>query len=645
MAAGADIPASGGDMNETSAASPQAEQDGGVRFLGVRMPERIPPLSGWFLQVFRVVWWALFLAALFGAAFIYYPQNREVLRSQSTVIATGVHYGIRDASGALITAPVSREARQQGIRKGDTILSVNGRAIPPDGDMSQRAALFNGPEGGQVLLDVQHEDGSRETIALTRRAAHVEEAFAASPFSFGTLKLLTFVLEMVYGLTLLLVSLILVLRRAREPVAALLAFGWTFTAIPFRRLGLPAVFDDISQAALFLVIPLGLSLFPDGRFVSRWNWLALLPIPIMVVAGLLNALGGIYRVSVLWVFIMLGIAVVVRYSRTPAGTERQQLKFFTLGLVLLSACMVVGMLVGIAFLLTPGEVATAAWADLVFQLLITIGFVGLSAGILISLLRYRLYDADRTISRSFAIGTLTLALVAIFAGSEKMAEVLGEEWFGRDLGAVAGGLGAAVAALFIAPLHKRLDVWAERWFQSDLTELRYDVPDLVADWRETMSPAEIGDAVLERVVPTVRAMSGAVSLGGEVIATEQVERGAALAWMAEHDTPAKKLLEQDIGAEPFTTRLSLEAAGHGRIGWLLLGPRPDGSPLGKDEREALLAIADPLARALRVARDRDAKERAGEKRIGLLEQAIAELRTTLEAMAKGKDEREAGSAA
>jgi hypothetical protein len=43
-------------------------------------------------------------------------------------------------------------------------------------------------------------------------------------------------------------------------------------------------------------------------------------------------------------------------------------------------------------------------------------------------------------------------------------------------------------------------------------------------------------------------------------------------------------------------------------GWILLGPRPDGSFYGKDEQEALSEIADPVARAVQIVLLREARE-------------------------------------
>jgi hypothetical protein len=42
---------------------------------------------------------------------------------------------------------------------------------------------------------------------------------------------------------------------------------------------------------------------------------------------------------------------------------------------------------------------------------------------------------------------------------------------------------------------------------------------------------------------------------------------------------------------------------------MLIGPRPDGSIAGKDEREALEDIVVPLARSLRIVMSREAEKK------------------------------------
>lgn len=58
---------------------------------------------------------------------------------------------------------------------------------------------------------------------------------------------------------------------------------------------------------------------------------------------------------------------------------------------------------------------------------------------------------------------------------------------------------------------------------------------------------------------------------------------------------------------------------------LKVRPRPDGSVNRIDEREAIDALVEPLARALLVIERREAKEKALDARIGLIEKALTSL--------------------
>jgi GAF domain-containing protein len=77
---------------------------------------------------------------------------------------------------------------------------------------------------------------------------------------------------------------------------------------------------------------------------------------------------------------------------------------------------------------------------------------------------------------------------------------------------------------------------------------------------------------------------------------------------------------------PLRVRLCIESGNAPEtIGWLLLGPRPDGSFFGKDEREAIEHIAGPVARAIHIAQLREQRDEQAEMRIGALESLIAKL--------------------
>jgi hypothetical protein len=98
-------------------------------------------------------------------------------------------------------------------------------------------------------------------------------------------------------------------------------------------------------------------------------------------------------------------------------------------------------------------------------------------------------DTQAVISRSLAYAVLTVALLAVFAGSEKIVEIVGEEMFGERIGALAGGLGAAFAAITIGPLHHWVSHWSEHLLRRDLVHLRRELPPLLLEVAETSGAA------------------------------------------------------------------------------------------------------------------------------------------------------------
>jgi hypothetical protein len=80
------------------------------------------------------------------------------------------------------------------------------------------------------------------------------------------------------------------------------------------------------------------------------------------------------------------------------------------------------------------------------------------------------------------------------------------------------------------------------------------------------------------------------------------------------------------GGEDFPVRVPLRVEYQRmEIGALLVGPRPDGSAPGKDEREALAEIADPIARAVRIVRRREETQHRQESEMAELRAALQRL--------------------
>lgn len=312
-----------------------------------------------------------------------------------------------------------------------------------------------------------------------------------------------------------------------------------------------------------------------------------------------------------------------RYQMIEDVRARQQIKWVVLGFCVsaIASAAYMGLLNGHV------NIDGAAPLFIAFQFLQLLAFIALPLGLVVSLLRYRLYDAEATISRTVAYSLLTISLLAIFAGTEKVIEILGEQYFGEQLGVLAGGLGAAVAAVMMVPMHHRVTHWAEHRFRSALVKLRLGLPLLVGDLRATATPQVLTSATLDRIERGVRASYGAVIMGDAVLEARDVEPLAVADWWAENKQRviAATDLVCDRPDPLFPVRVPLRSDGLGLVGWLLLGPRPDGSFYGNEERAALREIADPIAGALVIAVERERSEALQQLRENSVDRRINEL--------------------
>ena len=105
--------------------------------------------------------------------------------------------------------------------------------------------------------------------------------------------------------------------------------------------------------------------------------------------------------------ILGGAASLVTRFRRAHGVERQQLRWVALAAALTGAAML-----ATAVLVAVGDLALAGWASVLGTV-----FLPLATGA--AILRYRLYDLDRIISR-----TLTWALLTVLLGLAYAAVVL-----------------------------------------------------------------------------------------------------------------------------------------------------------------------------------------------------------------------------
>jgi hypothetical protein len=263
--------------------------------------------------------------------------------------------------------------------------------------------------------------------------------------------------------------------------------GWAFTII--LALGGP----------LYFLTPL---LFPDGRLPSRrWRpvvWAAVIGIvvetassalsnvnfssnfpalrdPVTVVAPLNTAYNLAGSVQLI-VFVLGAIAMIVRFRR--AGTEpRQQLKWF------MYASAVAAVVVFVAADVSNNPLPA-------FEIVIPL----IPAAVGIAILKYRLYDIDRLISRTLGYAIVTGLLVGLYAGLVLLAtEVL------SITSPVAVAASTLAAAALFTPLRRRVQRVVDRRFN----RVRYDADQTVAAFAARLRDAVDLDAVRSDLLAVV----------------------------------------------------------------------------------------------------------------------------------------------
>jgi hypothetical protein len=148
--------------------------------------------------------------------------------------------------------------------------------------------------------------------------------------------------------------------------------------------------------------------------------------------------------------LVAGAVSLVGRFRHARGVERLQLRWVAL------AALLVGLgAVGVLFNLAVGGSAAGILFGVGVGCCLVVPPVATGAAIL----RYRLYDLDRIISRTLAYGLLTLLL-----GGGYAAVVLGlGQFLGRDSPLVVAGATLAVAAVF-QPARRRVQAVVDRRF-------------------------------------------------------------------------------------------------------------------------------------------------------------------------------------
>ncbi|MFQ5860485.1 MAG: hypothetical protein ACE5IG_02925 [Dehalococcoidia bacterium] len=343
---------------------------------------------------------------------------------------------------------------------------------------------------------------------------------------------------------------------------------------------------------LFVVL-----LFPRGTLLSpRWRWVvwgavgafaALIvafflspspdvdpPLPPTVtnplaIAGagpVLDAVEAIAGIAFLILWGSASVSIVLRFTRSN-GDERQQIKWFAYTAAIFGAFMI-----AIIAFDWSGQELPAPWGEFLFVGFLLLPFLGIATAIL----KYRLYDIDLIINRTFVYVPLTGLLGGLYIGGIQFSRLIFAEFTGTTSDAVIIITVFIVASLF-TPLRSSLQAFVDRTFK----ELGDPVRE-VGKFRQELRPIlqvfdslEITRRFLDESIRAYQAKSGIIRL---------------------HRSNADETLHAVGGGAP---AISIPIVyGDRTMGELALGPRADGRPYSDADRAALLECAADVGRAV-----------------------------------------------
>jgi hypothetical protein len=169
---------------------------------------------------------------------------------------------------------------------------------------------------------------------------------------------------------------------------------------------------------------------------------------------------------------------------------------------------------------------------------------------------------------------------------------------------------AALSTVLVNPIQERVQRWSEKRFQRNLFLLRDDLPEVARDMRETASLGEMLDEILARVDRGVRAVRSAAIVNGCVLRSRGLSIDEVEAWRTSAFAQDYKrdICEPSDKLFPIRVQLIPSSDNEEPIGYLLVGPRPDGSIPSRDEQKALKEVSESIARAIRTVIKREARE-------------------------------------
>ena len=253
--------------------------------------------------------------------------------------------------------------------------------------------------------------------------------------------------------------------------------GLLVESIPLAGANEAAVLSQTVWALAFGPIPILLLVYPTGRLVSKaWVWAAAAAVlSMIVIAGL--------STEALWPYRHLGADLL---NLEDTDLDEQVALVFTAGLILLFSSLAASFAsllvrwrrssqierLQLKWLMLGGLVISAQAVTVYFEsdgvfyeVLLLGGLIALPTAIALAMLRYRLFEIDRLISRTVTYSLVTALLVLVYLGTVFLLRLV----FPVEGDLAVAGSTLATAAVF-SPIRRRVQDAVDHRFN----RARYD---------------------------------------------------------------------------------------------------------------------------------------------------------------------------
>jgi hypothetical protein len=399
-------------------------------------------------------------------------------------------------------------------------------------------------------------------------------------------------------------------RNSRDAVSSVLSLAVLLSmtaeqpsSIFLQHVGVPRAINVAIYDLGNVLLLTGILLFPHGKL--SWRRVGLIAaLPLMLFLR-----GTLYQTFFVCCMILAVLSLLRCLRLTDSSEQRQQVRWALFGITSYAVLRTLSIAAD-TFKWSTDSFGRQLLVEMSAGISLALAVLVLQFGLLIALIRYRLYDAEFVISKSANVALITVGVAGVFAGTADGLKQIIYNYYGNTNSEGPIIFAAALSTVLVNPIQERVQRWSEKRFQKNLFLLRDDLPEVARDMRETASLGEMLDEILARVDRGVRAVRSAAIVNGCVLrarglSIEEVENWRSTRFAQDYKSdicePTDKLF-------PIRVPLVPSSDDEEPIGYLLVGPRPDGSIPSRDEQKALKEVSESVARAIRTVIKREARE-------------------------------------